>query len=147
MNTTVETAGKRSFGYWLIALFALVWNLLGVAMWYLQVNMSAERLALMTEPQRQVYQATPGWLDVVFAVAVFAGVLGGVGLLLKKRWAATMFLLSLVAVLVQMIAAYVVTPAWAAYGPTGLVMPVVLVVIAGFLLSYANKARARGWLS
>ena len=128
-------------------MFALVWNLLGVAMWYLQVNMSAERLALMTEPQRQVYQATPGWLDVVFAVAVFAGVLGGVGLLLKKRWAATMFLLSLVAVLVQMIAAYVVTPAWAAYGPTGLVMPVVLVVIAGFLLSYANKARARGWLS
>ena len=33
---------------------------------------------------------------------------------------------SLIALLVQMIGAYVVTPAWAAYGPVGLVMPAVL---------------------
>ncbi len=147
MNTTVDTAGKRSLGYWLIALFALVWNLLGAVMWYLQVNMSPERLALMTEPQRQVYEATPGWLNIAFAVAVFAGVLGGVGLLLRKRWAGTLFLLSLIGLLVQMIGGYVVTPAWAAYGAAGLAMPVVLLVIALFLLRYAGKAQARGWLS
>ena len=77
-------------------LFALVWNLIGVAMWYLQVNMSADQLAAMTEAQRQVYEATPGWLNIAFAVAVFAGVLGALGMLLKKKWAATMFLLSLI---------------------------------------------------
>jgi hypothetical protein len=144
---TTTTGTKRSVGYWIVAVFALVWNLIGVAMWYIQANMSAEQLALMTEPQRQVYEGTPSWINVAFAVAVFAGVLGGLGLLLKKRWAAAMFLLSLVALLVQMIGAFVATPAWAAYGPAGLVMPAVLVVIALFLLWYANKAKARSWLS
>ena len=147
MNTTTTAAPKRPLGFWIIGLFALVWNLIGVAMWYLQVNMSAEQLAAMTEAQRQVYEATPGWLNIAFAVAVFAGVLGALGMLLKKKWAATMFLLSLIALLVQMIGAYVVTPAWPAYGPVGLVMPAVLLAIALFLLWYANKAQARGWLS
>ena len=144
---TSTTGGKRSVGYWIVAAFALVWSLIGVAMWYIQVNMSSEQLALMTEPQRQVYEGTPGWINIVFAVAVFAGVLGGLGLLLKKGWTSTMFMLSLVALLIQVIGAFVVTPAWAAYGPVGLVMPAVLVVIALFLLWYANKAKARGWLS
>ena len=147
MNTTTTAAPKRPLGFWIIGLFALVWNLIGVAMWYLQVNMSAEQLAAMTDAQRQVYEATPGWLNIAFAVAVFAGVLGALGLLLKKRWAAPMFLLSLIGLLVQVIGGYVVTPAWAAYGPVGLVMPAVLLTIAVFLLGYANKAQARGWLS
>jgi hypothetical protein len=143
---TTTTGGKRSVGYWIVAVFALVWNLIGVAMWYLQINMTPEKLAMMPEAQRQVYEGTPSWLNVAFAVAVFAGVLGGVGLLMKKRWATTMFVLSLVALLIQMIGAFTVTPAWAAYGPAGLVMPAVLVAIALFLLWYANKAKARGWL-
>ena len=147
MNTTTTAAPKRPLGFWIIGLFALVWNLIGVAMWYLQVNMSAEQLAAMTEAQRQVYEATPGWRKVAFVVAVFAGVLGALGMLLKKKWAATMFLLSLIALLVQMIGAYVVTPAWSAYGPVGLVMPAVLLAIALFLLWYANKAQAHSWLS
>ena len=54
MNTTTTVAPKRSLGFWLTGVLALVWNLIGVAMWYLQVNMSAEQLAAMTEAQRQV---------------------------------------------------------------------------------------------
>ena len=147
MNTTTTVAPKRALGFWLIGVFALVWNLIGVAFWYMQTNMTAERLALMSESDRQIYEATPGWLNIAFAVAVFGGVLGALGLLMKKRWAGTMLLLSLIALLVQMIGAYVVTPAWAVYGPAGLVMPAVFVLIAMFLLWYANKAQARGWLS
>lgn len=147
MNTTATTAVKRPPGYWIIAALALAWNLIGVAMWYLQATVSAERLALMAEPQRRVHEATPGWVDIAFAVAVFAGVLGALGLLLKKRWAGTMFLLSLIGLLVQLIGAYAATPAWAAYGAAGLAMPAVLLAIALFLLWYANRAQARGWLS
>ncbi|MBD9478795.1 hypothetical protein [Pseudoxanthomonas sp. PXM02] len=144
---TSTTGGKLSVGYWIIAVFALIWNMIGVAMWYLQISMTPEQLAMLPEAQRQVYEGTPGWLNIAFAAAVFAGVLGSIGLLAKKRWAATMFALSLVALLIQVIAAFTVTPAWTAYGPAGLVMPAVLVVIALFLLWHANKAKARGWLS
>jgi hypothetical protein len=144
---TTTTGTKRSVGYWIVAVFALVWNLIGVAMWYLQVNMTAEQLAMLPEAQRQVYEGTPGWINIVFAVAVFAGVLGGLGLLLKKRWASTMLLASLAALLIQIIGTFAATPAWVAYGPTGLVMPAVLLAIALFLLWYANNAKARSWLS
>ena len=144
---TTTTGTKRSVGYWIVAIFALVWNLIGVAFWYMQISMTPDRLASMSEPERQIYEATPSWINIAFAVAVFGGVLGALGLLMKKRWAGTMFLLSLLSLLVQMIGAYVVTPAWAVYGPAGLVMPAMFILIALFLLWYANKAKARGWLS
>ena len=145
--TTTTAAAKGSLVYWIIAVFALVWNLIGVAFWYLQVSMSAERLASLPDAQRAVYEGTPGWINIAFAVAVFAGVLGGVGLLAKKRWATPLLLVSLLALLVQIIGAFALTPAWAAYGPAGLVMPIVLVLIALFLWRYASKAKARGWLA
>ncbi|MGN7833708.1 hypothetical protein ACTJI2_19055 [Pseudoxanthomonas sp. 22568] len=144
MNGTMEI--PRSKGFWLVAVLALIWNLIGVAMFWMQVNMSAEALAAMTEQQRQVYEATPMWLNVAFAIAVFGGVLGAIGMLMGKRWAVTMFFVSLLALLVQMIGAYLVTPAWDAYGVAGLVMPAVLIVIALLFWRYAQKCMVRGWL-
>lgn len=144
MNGTMEI--PRSKGFWLVAILALVWNLIGVVMFWMQVNMGAEGLARMTEQQRQVYEATPMWLNVAFAIAVFGGVLGALGMLMGKRWAVTMFFVSLLALLVQMIGAYLVTPAWDAYGAAGLVMPAVLIVIALLFWRYAQKCVVRGWL-
>jgi hypothetical protein len=48
---------------------------------------------------------------------------------------------------VQTLGAFLSTPAWEVLGPAGLVMPIVLLAIALFLLSYARRAAARGWLS
>lgn len=132
--------------YWIIATIALLWNLLGLAMFAMQVTMSPEALAALPAEQRQVYEATPMWINAAFGVAVVAGVLGAVGLLVRRRWAALLFAVSLVALVVQVLGAYLVTPAWAAYGAAGLLMPVLLLAIAAALWSYARKAAARGWL-
>lgn len=145
MNATAATARPTSF--WVIAIAALAWNLLGLAMFYLQVNMSPEQLAAMPAEQRQVYEGTPGWLNIAFGIAVVSGALGAIGLLMKKKWAVALFLISLIAVVVQMVGAYVATPAWAVYGATGLIMPVIVLVIALLLWRYSGKAAARGWLS
>jgi hypothetical protein len=144
MNTVNSAVRPKSF--WVVAVLALLWNLLGVAMFAMQMMMTPEALAAMPTEQRQVYEATPAWLNIAFAVAVFGGVLGALGLLLKKRWAVPFFALSLISLLVQVIATFVVTPAWQAYGLAGLVMPVLLIVIALLLLGYSRKAAARGWL-
>ena len=144
MNTVNSAVRPKSF--WMVAVLALLWNLLGVAMFAMQMMMTPEALAAMPAEQRQVYEATPSWLNIAFAVAVFGGVLGALGLLLKKRWAVLFFTLSLIGLLVQVIATFLVTPVWRAYGPAGLVMPVLLIVIALLLLGYSRKAAARGWL-
>lgn len=145
MNTHVAVPRPRSF--WIIAVLALLWNLIGIAMFYMQIAMTPEQLAAMPAEQRAVYDATPSWLNAAFAVAVFGGALGALGLLLGKRWAVPMFLLSLLGLLVQMLGAYAVTPAWSAYGAAGLAMPILLVVIAVFLWLYSRKAAARGWIA
>ena len=126
---------------------ALLWNLLGLVMFVMQVTTSPETLAAMPAAQRAVVEATPPWLDAVFGVAVATGVLGALGLLLRRRWAVAMFVLSLAAVLVQVLGGYLVTPAWAASGPAGLVLPALLVAVAIALLGYARTTARRGWLA
>ena len=144
MNTAIMPSRPTSF--WFIAVLALLWNLLGVAIFLMQVTMSPEMLAAMPPEQQRVYQATPSWLNIVFAVAVSSGALGAIGLLLKKRWAVPLFGLSLIAVLVQLVAAYLLTPVWEASGAAGLILPAALILIAALLLGYSRKAAARDWL-
>jgi len=145
MNNAI--AVPRRWTYWVIAFIALVWNLIGLAMFFVQARMTPEMIAAMPPEQQQVYAATPAWLNVAFGVAVVAGVLGSLCLLLSKRWAIPLFLVSLLAIVVQMVGAYAFTPAWQAYGPAGLAMPVMLVVIALYLWWYARSAKAKGWLN
>jgi hypothetical protein len=123
-----------------IAGAALAWNLLGLAMFAMQVSMSPEQVAALPAPDRAVVEATPGWLTAVFGVATGAGVLGSSGLLLRQRWAVPSLALSLVALLVQIGGAYVVTPVWAASGAAGLVLPVLLVAVGVALVRYARRA-------
>ncbi|MFP7723022.1 hypothetical protein [Lysobacter sp. A3-1-A15] len=144
MNTT--TAATLPASHWLIAVIALLWNLLGLAMFVLQVTLSPEALAALPDAQRRVHEATPAWMNMAFGIAVVAGVLGAVALLLRRRWAAMLFAVSLAALVVQILGAFLATPAWAAHGVAGLAMPVLLLVIAGVLWAYARKATTRGWL-
>ncbi len=143
MNATMTT---KSTSLRVVGVLALAWNLIGVAMFWIQMNLTPEQLAQFTEAQRQVYEATPGWLNIVYGVAVLAGVFGAIGLLLRRRWAVPLFLLSLLAVLVQVAGAFTLTPAWSAYGVAGLVMPAIVLLVALLLWRYAHRAAARGAL-
>ncbi|MDH5824715.1 hypothetical protein QFW77_17225 [Luteimonas sp. RD2P54] len=131
---------------WMVAAAALVWNLIGVAMFFLQTNLGPEGIAALPPEQQQVYAAMPAWLDIPYGIAVFGGVLGSIALLLRRRWAVAMFAVSLLAVLVQMAGVYALTPAWEVSGAAGLPMALLVLALAGFLLWYARRAAARGWL-
>lgn len=141
-----QSGPMRPKAYWWVAILALVWNLLGLAMFVVQATMDEARLATLPEAERQIFLATPGWLFATFAVAVIAGVLGALGLLLRRRWAVPMFAVSLLAVVVQFAGDYALTPVWQAYGPAGLAMPVLVMLIALALWWYSGRCRAGGWL-
>lgn len=145
MQATVLPMLPKSL--WIIAVLALLWNLLGLAMFVMQVTLSHEALAAMPVAQREVHEATPAWINVAFGLAVASGVLGAVGLLMRRRWVVAMSALSLAALAVQLLGAYLVTPAWASSGAAGLGLPVLLVVIAFALLAYARNVASRGWLA
>jgi len=145
MHTTA--ASPRRWTFWVIAFIALLWNLIGMAFFVMQVRLTPEMLAAMPAAQRAVYAATPAWINIVFGVAVVSGVLGAISLLLKKRWAVPLFLVSLLAIVVQLVGAYAVTPVWQSSGAAGLALPVMLVVIALYLWWYARDAATKAWIS
>ncbi len=137
---------KPTTMFWLVAVVALLWNLAGVAMFCIQMTLTPEIIAAMPPEQQQIHAATPGWLNIFFAIGVFAGALGSVGLLMRRRWATSLFGASLLAVVIQMVGAYLLTPAWQLLGAGSLVMPVLVIAIALYLWRYAANATAKGWL-
>ncbi len=134
----------RSF--WILSGLFLVWNLMGVMAFLMQVTMSDEALAVLPEAQRDLYLGTPAWANAAFAVAVFGGTLGCIFLLLRKSWAVPVLILSLAGVAVQMFHAFFLSPALEVLGAGGLVMPVLVTAGALFLIWYARRARSRNWI-
>jgi hypothetical protein len=139
--------GKPSTNFWIIGGAALVWNLIGLVFYVGQVTISPEALAKMTEVQQEFFTATPSWATAAFAIAVNAGALGSLFLLLRKAWAIPMLVLSLLAVLVQDIDAFVMRDAFSIVGVNGIILPSMVLFIAIALLMYARTAKSRGWLS
>jgi hypothetical protein len=132
--------------YWVIAAVALLWNLLGCVFFAMELFAQEAFMESMTEPQKAWVRSIPGWIYFVYGVVVTTGVVGSVGLFLRKNWATVMFAICLVAVIVQMGYTMIIGGGLKVSGPSGLVMPAVVIVIAAALLWFSWFARNRGWL-
>ena len=133
--------------FMIVAVVLLIWNLLGVMAYLAQVTMSPEAVAALPEAHRQILENTPAWATAAFAIAVNGGVLGCLLLVLKKNLAAYLLQLSLAAVLVQMFYAFFMSNSFEVFGPGGLIMPVLVLVIAVFLVWLAAMAKTNRWTS
>lgn len=131
--------------FMIVAVILLIWNLLGVMAYLMQVTMSPEALAALPEAQLELLENTPAWATVAFAVAVNGGALGCLLLVLKRNLAGFFLQLSLAAVLVQMFYSFFMSKSFEVFGPGGLVMPVMVIVIAIYLVVLASKAKANRW--
>ena len=103
-------ATKVPLSFWLVVALALLWNLFGLFSFYSHITATPEVIASWPEAQQQIEAAAPRWIFVAFVIATIAGVLGSLGLLLGKRWAVPVLLLSLLAILVQFGSIYAITP-------------------------------------
>jgi len=133
--------------FYVISSMALVWNLMGVFNYLGQVLMSDEVLASLPKDQQLLYQDVPAWVTAAFAVAVFSGTLGAVFLLLKKKIASTFFILSFVGIVTQMSYGLLLDDKTDNYGPLGLLMPLMIIAVGGYLIWYSKKAKENRWLS
>ncbi len=125
----------------------LVWNLLGVMAYVTQVTMTPEALAALPEAQRHILENTPEWATAAFAIAVNGGALGCVLLLLKRSLAGLFLQLSLAGVSVQMFHSFFRSKSFEVFGPGEMIMPIMIMVIAIYLVTLAAKAKARRWTS
>jgi hypothetical protein len=135
-----------SRGFWITSALALVWNLIGVATYLMTVTMSDETLAALPEAERALQANIPAWVTSAYAIAVFGGTLGCIALLMRVAWAVPVLLVSLLAILVQMGHALFGTPMIAVMGPSAAVLPLLIVVIAVYLVAFAAAAKKKTWI-
>lgn len=128
------------------AVIALLWNLLGCFAFVSDLRLSPEDIARLPEAQRALYDARPGWAVASTALAVFGGVLGCIGLLLRKRWALPVFVASLVGILVQDFGLFFLADGATLAGPTAVVLQGIVLLVGIGLILLSRRGIARGWL-
>ena len=141
-----ETGVKPPLSFWIVSGVALAWNLIGLFMYYSGVSATPEQLqAVYTPEQYAAIEATPVWVTSAFAIATTFGVIASVVLLLRKAAAFTLFVVSLVALLVQDLYLFLLSDSLAVFGSSLLVIQGSVLVGGVIWVWYARLARNRGW--
>ena len=143
----MTSTNKPSAGFWIIAVIALIWNAMGV-MTYLMEQYKVEAYrADFTAEQLALMDSAPAWAIALFAIAVFSGLLGCIFLLMRKKMATPLFLISLLCILFNIGYSLFATNQHELFGTVdGIVMPLVVVVIGVFLYFFSKKSTAKGLL-
>jgi hypothetical protein len=141
----MNTPGSTPTPLWfrIAAAIALVWNAFGVVMFLSAIGAFGEPNAGLSEAERTAAAAIPGWIMAAFGIGTITALAGSLGLLLGRRWASPLLLISLIALIV--LEAYVVFFSGAA-AVSGVAIPIAVVVGAVLLVWLARHANARGWL-
>lgn len=137
---------KPPMSFWVIAVLALVWNGIGVISYLLVKLMTSEPTSEAMVEQEMVIESLPVWVTSAYAVAVWGGLLASFLLLMRKSWAKTWFLLSLLGVLVQSVYTFFLSNTLADNGAGAFALPIAIIAVAIYLYFYSGKAIANGWL-
>lgn len=132
--------------FWLIAAVSLMWNILGCVIFSSEVFAQEAMIESMTGEQKEWVRSTPRWVYVVFAISVSTGVAGSLCLLMRKKLSAPLFTISFAAVLIQMVYTMLIAGGLQVMGPTGAVMPTVVITLAVVWLSFSLLSKGKGWL-
>lgn len=132
--------------YWIAAAAALLWAGAGCVAYVSQVSMSDGDMARLPQAQREIWSMTPVWVTAAYAVAVWSALAGAVALLLRHRTARLLYLVSLLAVIVQFGWTLLVSPILTTVGPSAIAFPAFIIAAAGLTLWFAHSATRRGWL-
>jgi hypothetical protein len=127
---------KSPWHIWLVGVIAVLFNSIGVFDFVMSMAQGAEYQASagMTPDQIAHYQEMPSWMTLVWAVGVFGAFLASVLLLLRRKLALPVFVLSLAAFLISLVYTYVLTDGGAIMGQQ---MAITSAVIAGLLTFFS----------
>lgn len=146
-NENRQDGSKVPVWFWAASIAALLFEMLGCFFYLVEVKMTATEIASLPLDQRAMLEARPSWFYAAFAVAVWVGLVGAIGLLLRKAWAVPLLLVSLLFAILQF-SSIVIVPEMRAVTPSdALAVPIVVIICCYGIWQLAKLARRRGWLS
>jgi hypothetical protein len=128
-----KTVGGVHWSFWAIGAVTLIWNVMGVINFFVQMN--ADALASFPESHRAIIEGRPAWATGGFAIAVFGGAPGCLLLLLRKSAAYYLFIASLPGVIVTMAHTLGIASSTIDFSPFEILMMILMpLVVTAFLV-------------
>lgn len=137
---------KTPVWYWIVCLLAITWNGLGVLAYLSEAYMSAEQFAQLPANLQEAYNNRPSWVTAAFAIAVFSGLLGSALLIMKKKAATPVLLISFLAVIAQHTYSFLIAKLHTIVSSFNIVMACVVFIVALVLVLFARSRDQQGWL-
>jgi hypothetical protein len=142
---TDQTTTDHPVPGWFYAVAAMILLFEGFGCFMYLAQVTADHASLPLD-QRAMWDATPMWTIAVYAIAVWVGLAGAVLLLMRRRLASRLLLISLIAVVVQFSALFLVPQLRQTVPYAALVAPIALVACVALIYLFARFAAKRGWL-
>lgn len=124
----------------IVAGLGLLWNLFGVYQYLMTVG-------VVPGAVEAAAGALPAWVKGAFAIAVFGGALGCLGLVMLKRWSKPVLVVSLLGVLAMDLWMFVLSDVGRTVAGAEMGVTIAVVVVAILLVWLAHSADRKGWLS
>lgn len=144
---TTDATNKPRFGFWIIGVLMLIWNLLGVHGYIQQAYNTEAFRAQYSIEQLDIIDRLPVWVTAAFAIAVFSSALGCLLMLAKRKVSNLLFKIGLVAVVFQTSFNLFMNEGKQFYGAMEYSMLIMIPLISIFLVWYSDKSIKKGWLT
>ena len=133
---------------WLVGAIALLFNSIGVFDFVMAMAQGSDYMAStgMTPDQIAHYQNMPAWMTAAWALGVWGAFLASILLLLRRKVAFAVFVVSLAAFLVSLLYTYVLTDGGAVMGGMMAVVNAVIAILLLFFSWYSHAMGQRGVL-
>lgn len=138
---------KPKIWFWIVAILFLLWNVMGVGAWYAEAMGGSDALMeSYTAEQIAFYTSFPAWYTWAYGIAVFAGFFCCVALLLKRKLAVMLSVISLLAVVICRV--YEVSvDAWNMMETADRTFFIIVPLLSVLLWLFARNIKGKGWLN
>ena len=138
---------KPPFWFWIVSTLALMWNAMGINQYLQQAYNTESFRTLYTPEQLALVDSTPAWSTAAFAIAVFGSVLACLLLLLRKKLAKIVFLIALMAIVVQMTHGLIIAKSYEVSSTFQVAMAIIVPIVGLLLYLFAKRSAEKGWLN
>lgn len=133
--------------FWVVGIIFLLWNLMGCGMYLIdKMTSDAKYTELYGEAMAATRDIYPAWATGAYAIAVWGGLLAAICLLLRKKIALPLFVLSLITGIVCFIPVFTESAFAEASEGTHWIMPVIVVVIGLVEIWWTRRKLSDGTL-
>ncbi len=137
---------KTPWHVWVVGLVSLLWNLGGVMDFVMTQTKNEDYLKQVPIEHVEFINNFETWAIAVWGTAVFAAFLGSLLILLRKKAAATVFIVGFVSLMIMTFRNFVLENGMDLLDNTAAVMTVAIVVIGFLLILYTRAMASKGVL-